>query len=639
MPSFAWLKARAGSFLFVRGSTSAILALVLVLIMGAGHVVAQSPTPPPYLPDEVPAPPGKPSALLGATLYQQNCAPCHGPQGAGDGAQAATLAISPKRLDDAVAMRELAPAAAFHQAKYGSESGVMPAFAAFLNDQQIWQALAYAWSLHTSEELTTRGGELYAESCAACHGVAGQGDGPDAEGQLADFTDIKAMNVRSLRELDDAWRTAHDEIGADLSEDDRWAVLDAVRAFTYLPPWQSPFAPGDGLIDGRIVQGTAGADPLAPQEVSLMAYMSFTPVATFTTTTSADGAFAFEQLSTDPSVVYFLGTRYGGISYGTDLIGLTEISPTLSLEIPVFETSSDDSGLRLTRVNWLVDHAPGQMRVRQIIGVANDLDTTVTGHLVDGTDAPVTLALPVPANATDLEFQDGALGGRYQQAGDLIYDTTPLRPGQQSRQILVGYTIPYTETSAALVADFAYPVESLNVLVADLPSLEVSAAAPLEDVGNQTVQGNPYRVWTGQLAEPQQVEVSFANLIPAGVADPRDEPALATPFVAPAPAAPVATISPVLAALGGGALVLVLGAGILYWKYRRDKQAAQGLVADARERLLTELAALDDRHAAGELDDETWSAERLVLMNNLRTVTAELERYAGTQRGASNRGG
>ena len=138
-----------------------------------------------------------------------------------------------------------------------------------------------------------------------------------------------------------------------------------------------------------------------------------TPAAeTFTTTTSADGGFAFEELSTDPGIVYFLGTRYGGISYGTDLISLSEISPTLTLEIPVYETSSDDSGIRLTRVNWLVDHAPGQLRVRQIIGVANDLDTTVTGHLVDGSDAPVTLALPVPANATDVEFQDGALGGR-----------------------------------------------------------------------------------------------------------------------------------------------------------------------------------------------------------------------------------
>ncbi|MCB0055261.1 MAG: c-type cytochrome, partial [Caldilinea sp.] len=398
------------------------------------------------------------SALLGATLYQQNCAPCHGQQGAGDGPQAAALDVSPKRLDDAAAMREIAPAAAFHQAKYGSETGAMPAFSAFLSDEQIWQALAYAWSLHTSEEIVTAGSELYAESCAACHGATGQGDGPDAEGQLGDFTDAKAMNVRSLRELDDGWRAAHADIGADLNEDDRWAVLDAVRSFTYLPPWQSPFEPGAGVIDGQIVQGTAGADPLAPQEVSLMAYMSFTPVATFTTTTSADGGFAFEELSTDPGIVYFLGTRYGGISYGTDLISLSEISPTLTLEIPVYETSSDDSGIRLTRVNWLVDHAPGQLRVRQIIGVANDLDTTVTGHLVDGSDAPVTLALPVPANATDVEFQDGALGGRYQQAGDVIYDTTPIRPGQQSRQVLVGYTLPYTGSASALVADFAYPV-------------------------------------------------------------------------------------------------------------------------------------------------------------------------------------
>ena len=46
----------------------------------------------------------------------------------------------------------------------------------------------------------------------------------------------------------------------------------------------------------------------------------------------------------------------------------------------------------------------------------------------------------------------------------------------------------------------------------------------------------------------------------------------------------------------------------------------------------------DDRHAAGDLDDETWSAERLALMNNLRTVTAELERLDGGRRGASNRG-
>ncbi|MCB0134804.1 MAG: cytochrome c, partial [Caldilineaceae bacterium] len=145
MPSLAWLKIIAGNLPTNRLLMSACAAIVCGLVLGAGQVVAQAP-PPPYVPEEVPAPASKPSALLGATLYQQNCAPCHGQQGAGDGPQAATLDVSPKRLDDAVAMREIAPAAAFHQAKYGSESGAMPAFSIFLNDEQIWQALAYAWS-------------------------------------------------------------------------------------------------------------------------------------------------------------------------------------------------------------------------------------------------------------------------------------------------------------------------------------------------------------------------------------------------------------------------------------------------------------------------------------------------------------
>jgi len=637
MPSFSWFAILVERFPSDRMLKSAFLAVFAGLWLGTGQSVAQSP-PPPYVAEEVPAPARKPSALLGTTLYQQNCAPCHGLQGVGDGAQAAALPVSPKRLDDASAMRRLAPAAAFHQAKYGSESGAMPAFSTVLDDEQIWQAIAYTWSLHTSEESVTAGSELYAENCAVCHGMSGRGDGPDAAGLQVDFTDMKAMNVRSLQALDEAWRVAHVEIGAGMSEENRWDLLDAVRTFTYLPPWQSPFEPGGGLIDGQIVQGTVDADMLAPQEVSLMAYMNFTPVATFTTTTGAEGGFSFENLSTDPRVVYFLGTRYGGISYGTDLISLSGLSPTLTLDIPVYETSPDDSGLRLTRVHWLVDHAPGQLRVRQIVGVANDLDKTVTGHRVDGSDAPVTLALPVPANATNVEFQDGALGARYQRAGDVLYDTTPIRPGQQSRQILIGYTIPYSDAASTLVADFVYPVESMNVFVADLPGLVISTTAPLEDAGNQKVQDNPYRVWTGQLAAAQRIELTLANLIPASETDWRNELAAETPFVVPAPELPPATISPIFAAIGIGALVLVVGSAILYWKYGRDKQRALARAADEREHLLSEIAALDDRHAAGALDDETWSAERVVLMNELRTVMARMARMGAAQRGASHRG-
>ncbi|MFZ1771138.1 MAG: hypothetical protein WAU00_18160, partial [Caldilinea sp.] len=77
---------------------------------------------------------------------------------------------------------------------------------------------------------------------------------------------------------------------------------------------------------------------------------------------------------------------------------------------------------------------------------------------------------------------------------------------------------------------------------------------------------------------------------------------------------------------------------ILYWKYAHDKRQAQQTLLDAKERLLTEIAALDDRHAQGEMDDETWSAERVALMRTVRTVTADIERQTAGRKSAGVRG-
>lgn len=618
-------------------SVAGWIAAALLSIMFAGTTSAQTP---PYNPDEIAAPPVRPAAMLGASIYQQNCAPCHGMSGAGDGPQVATLSVAPQPLDDQAALQELAPAAAFHAVKYGSASGAMPALQSTLNDTQLWHAVFYAWSLHTDADRVAAGAAHYAEQCAACHGVDGRGDGADAGDDLqVDFSGQQAMNVRTPAALDAGWQAAHADIGAELTAAEREDVLEAIRAFTYLPPWESPYPRGEGAIEGRIVQGSAdGAAPTA-QEVTLMAYMSFTPVATFTTTTDADGAFAFEQLATEPDVVYFVGTNYAEIAYGSDLISLSPLTPTLQLEIPVYETTTDPSALRVNRMQWVVDQQPGALRVRQILIVSNDQDRTVVGRALDGAERPVTLALPAPANAVDLEFQDGALGARYQQVGDVLYDTTPLRPGAQSRQVLMGYTIPFEGTTAAFTTDFAYPVDALTLLVADLPDLDVETDAPLEAVGNQMVQGVAYRVWNGQLDASQSVTLSLQNLIPAAGADPRQAPAaVATPIAAAPDVAVTPSIPPLFAGLGVGALVLVIGGGILYWKYAHDKRQAQQTLLDAKERLLTEIAALDDRHAQGEMDDETWSAERVALMRTVRTVTADIERQTAGRKSAGVRG-
>lgn len=607
-------------------------------LLFAGTVAAQ--TPPVFSPDTVPAPVERPAALLGASIYQQNCAACHGMTGAGDGPDAATLSTAPQPLNDATAMQELSPAAAFHIAKFGSESGEMPDQLGLLNDGQLWQTVYYAWSLRTTADRVAAGAALYTAECASCHGESGRGDGPEAGDDLeSDFTDQAAMIFRSPTALDAGWQEAHADLGADLGVDERQDVLEAIRTFTYRPPWESPLPAGEGVIEGRLVQGSAGAEPPAAQEMTLMAYMSFTPVATFTATTTADGGFRFDQLATAPEVVYYVGTDYAGVAYGSDLFSLAPLTPTVQLEIPIYETTAEPDALRISRTQWVVDQLPGELRVRQVLLVANDQDRTVIGRPLDGAERPVTAALPVPANAVDLQFQDGALDARYQRVGDVVYDTTPIRPGDQSRQVLMGYTIPFTATDAAFTTEFAYPVDALTLLVADLPGLEAEVSAPLEAVGNQTVQGVAYRVWNGQLDAAQAVTVAMQNLVPAGGSDPRLTPAaLPTPILAAPPAAASPTIPPLFAALGVGALVLIAGAGILYWKYSRDKQKTLQMLLDAKERLLSEIAILDDRHAQGELDDESWSAERLALMNSLRTVTGDIERHTASRKGRRSRG-
>lgn len=73
-------------------------------------------------------------------------------------------------------------------------------------DQQLWDALAFAYKRAVGDEAMMRGQKLYARDCAACHGEAGKGDGPAGRNVPglramaatmkrgpADFTDAASM--------------------------------------------------------------------------------------------------------------------------------------------------------------------------------------------------------------------------------------------------------------------------------------------------------------------------------------------------------------------------------------------------------------------------------------------------------------
>jgi putative copper export protein/mono/diheme cytochrome c family protein len=86
-----------------------------------------------------------------------------------------------------------------------------------------------------------RGAELYPEHCAACHGSDGRGDGPSAKSLPLPPADLTAEHLLNHSDGELFWWLSH---GIDaprgglampgfadgLSEDDRWALVDYVRA-------------------------------------------------------------------------------------------------------------------------------------------------------------------------------------------------------------------------------------------------------------------------------------------------------------------------------------------------------------------------------------------------------------------------
>lgn len=82
----------------------------------------------------------------GQTVWEANCAECHGDTGVGDGPRAAELSATVGNLAQPDALIALSDAALFETIAQG-KGEAMPAFADTLDDVQVWAVIAYARTL------------------------------------------------------------------------------------------------------------------------------------------------------------------------------------------------------------------------------------------------------------------------------------------------------------------------------------------------------------------------------------------------------------------------------------------------------------------------------------------------------------
>ena len=128
-----------------------------------------------------PFPNRPPSLARGAVVFQEQCVPCHGPTGRGDGPKARQLqGPPPASLADAKAMSAVSPVDVYRKVTIGVAGTAMPQFEETLSPEDRWAVATYVGTLRATQGLVREGEGLYAAHCAVCHGATGDGDGPVA---------------------------------------------------------------------------------------------------------------------------------------------------------------------------------------------------------------------------------------------------------------------------------------------------------------------------------------------------------------------------------------------------------------------------------------------------------------------------
>jgi hypothetical protein len=381
-------------------------------------------------------------------------------------------------------------------------------------------------------------------------------------------------------------------------------LLAAVLAWLVLTP--DAWAQGEGVIEGQVTNGTAGApaESVAGLEVALYEVVGGSPVPLATTTSDAEGWFRFEGLATHPDLSYSFQVEYEGIVYGAQS-GFPADETLLHVAATVYETTTSDSNIVVDRQHVIVDFGAGTALFQELYIFNNTGDRIYVG------EAGTTLRFSLPDGAADLSFSDAETEAHMVQTDSGLAFVRPVMPGQS--QVMYSYDLPYDGTALAVSRRVLYPTSSLDLLVANAGVLVESPQMAYQGVtgGDQTA----YQHFSAENLPGETVvelRLSGSPQEAGGTAGGRTGWSRGLYEFGP------------MMALALGLLGGLLPFAQRRWG-RRPEPAAEREVDPGTQRgeLLHLLADLDDAFAEGRLDEESYRQLRGKMKGRLRDVWTE----------------
>lgn len=552
---------------------------LVAIILWPSAVQAESPDTPP-------------DVSGGRALWGENCAPCHGQTGQGDGPTAGTIPDPLPNFADPTTARQLIPAENFKVIKNGRIEKLMPPWGARLNDSQIWDLTAYVWSLSLAPDTLAAGKVIYTQQCAACHGPNGAGDGPKATAKLPSLADPALLVKQSQTDLAINFLKQPQHAGLNtLAEAELDQALDYIRSFSFKMPQRN------GWLKGQVINATTNK-PQGNVTLTLRAFDGATIIESKTVQADAFGNFSIDQLVTDHTIFYLLEGNYKDILYLNNDPGIFAPNETeTTLNLKVYETTTNPAAIGLAQLHYLISFSPEAANVVQIFLLSNKGDKTYIGQ--NGQ----TFAFSLPSNVQNVSFQNDETNQRFRQTGNNYNDTAPITPGDESQTIVATYALPY-EDSLTINIPLPADVPQANVLIQD-QGAQLSSEQ-LKFVETRDFQGNSFSLFNGANLGKGQLTLQLTNL---------DSLTFAADPLAPQ-AATMAQGSHNQdwlrwGVIAVGAIVLVV-VGIAYPRWRPSPEYPVNRQNSNlhRQKLLVMLARLDELFEAGEVDKQFYHRVR-----------------------------
>ena len=611
-----------------------LLPLILALLLSACNFsLAEDITPPPnYIPPTpMPTlgplyPAQAPNIENGAAIYAEKCAACHGEQGMGDGPDGKQLPVTVAGLGLPQVGQSAKPSDWFTMVSRGNIERFMPPFIS-LTEQERWDVVAYALTLHSSAEQIERGKSVFETNCSGC--------------SLDFFKSQSEMAALSEAELALLLKNGSDKVTAlsgDLSDDDLYAAAAYLRTLSFAAPTPTPMPasptptvaaaeatpsaagtesatpsaettplatetaiPSTPEATGNRVTGSVSGENVADLKVILHGFDHASDgtsgpqeIVTLETTSDGDGNFGFENVEMPEGRIFYADATYEGVTYNSDLATVTAGDTELSIPaFKVYPTTTDYSRMVFDQVHFFVDVADG---AAQVIGVYTFSNTSEETIVIDSPDEVPFIKLPEGAQNVGYE--------RTQDSAPLFAAETgfAIPPSEIPYGLVAFYSMPY-ENKLEIAQPFSQSAMSVMLLVPD--GMKVKSAQ-LTEGDLQDFQGSTYRQFNGA---PIQADDTLTFTLSGTPKTTGDESSNAQQNILIG-----------IGALGG---VLIL-AGL--WMYLRDRNRVEEEeedeeeeeVIESEEETLDAIIALDDLHRAGKINDEAYRERREELKARLK---------------------